>query len=51
MSDFESLVEILTSDPQVVQAKWFGKPCIAVERLGCASLKHEGFCDFAAPLI
>jgi len=30
MSDFESLVEKLTSDPQVVQAKWFGKPCINV---------------------
>ncbi len=28
--DFESLVEELTSDPEVVQAKWFGKPCINV---------------------
>ena len=30
MSEIESLVEELSSDPQVVQAKWFGKPCINV---------------------
>ena len=30
MNDFESLVEELSSDPQVVRAKWFGKPCIHV---------------------
>ena len=30
MSEIESLVEELSSDPQIVQAKWFGKPCINV---------------------
>ncbi len=30
MSEFETLVENLSADPQVVQAKWFGKPCINV---------------------
>ena len=28
--DFEKLVEELSADPEVVQAKWFGKPCINV---------------------
>jgi len=28
--DFESLVTELSSDPDVLQAKWFGKPCINV---------------------
>lgn len=32
MHDFKSLVENLTSDPQVAAAKWFGKPCINVNR-------------------
>ncbi len=30
MHDFSSLIEKLTSDPQVQAAKWFGKPCINV---------------------
>jgi hypothetical protein len=32
MHDFESLVEKMISDPQVTAAKWFGKPCINVNR-------------------